>query len=97
MLREARERNAANGLFVVAESLCSMDSDSPDLAGLIAVCRRYDAILILDVAHDLGAVGEDGLGRLGSIPTGSDRPDVVMGSFSKSFAATGGPWPRRSP
>jgi 7-keto-8-aminopelargonate synthetase-like enzyme len=88
-LSRARSRNASNGLFVVAESLYSMDSDSPNLNDMLRLVRKYDAILILDVAHDFGAMGRTGLGLLDTL-TGDDWPDVIMGSFSKTFASNGG-------
>ncbi len=89
-LRRAREQDPANGLFVVAESLYSMDSDSPDLPAMVRLIREFDAILILDIAHDFGAMGLRGLGLLEQLDGTDLAPDVVMGSFSKTFAATGG-------
>lgn len=89
LLRRAREEDAESGLFVVLESLYSMDSDFPDLGAALGLARRYEAVVILDVAHDFGAVGEIGLGLLETLPAGL-RPDVVIGAFSKTFAANGG-------
>lgn len=89
LLKVERERNPGGGLFVVLESLYSMDSDSPDLRAAIRMAREHEAIVILDVAHDFGALGETGLGLLETV-RGEDGPDVIMGSFSKTFAANGG-------
>jgi 7-keto-8-aminopelargonate synthetase-like enzyme len=89
LLAEARAEDAENGVFVILESLYSMDSDSPDLRRALALAREFEAMVILDVAHDLGAMGDQGLGLLETL--GSDSgPDVLMGSFSKTFAANGG-------
>ena len=44
-------------LLVVSESLFSMDGTSPDVAALAALCRRFDALLLLDEAHALGSSG----------------------------------------
>ena len=89
LLRSERAQNADGGIFIVLESLYSMDSDSPDLATVMRMARAHEAIVILDIAHDFGACGSRGLGLLESIA--SDLwPDVIMGSFSKTFAATGG-------
>ena len=88
-LREVRDKKPRNGLFVVIESLYSMDSDSPDLAEAVRLARKYEAIVILDVAHDFGAVGKNGLGLLETVDSVS-QPDIIVGSFSKTFAATGG-------
>lgn len=89
LLRKRREQSPDGGIFVVAESLYSMDADGPDLRELVRLVRNYEAILVLDVAHDFGAMGAMGLGLLGNIDL-SDGPDVIMGSFSKVFASNGG-------
>jgi len=84
-----RARDTANGILVVTEGLFSMDSDTPDIATLQALCHEFNATLLVDVAHDLGALGPDGggciaeQGMLGKI-------DIVMGAFSKTFASNGG-------
>lgn len=88
-LRRIRSREPAAGILVVTETLFSMDSDAPDLAHMQALCRQYDATLLVDVAHDLGAMGPGGLGIAGAqgVLAGID---VLVGSFSKSFASNGG-------
>jgi len=77
-------------VFLIIESLYSMDADSPDLPAVMACARRLGAIVIIDVAHDFGAAGEDGLGLLETVRGSALVPDVIMGSFSKTFAANGG-------
>ena len=89
-LQRARERDPSNGLFVVVESLYSMDSDSPEMPAMIRLLKEFEAILILDVADDFGAMGSRGLGLLESLDGTGLSVDVVVGSFSKTFAATGG-------
>jgi glycine C-acetyltransferase len=66
-----------------------MDSDTPDIAALQALAHEYDAILVVDVAHDLGALGPKGRGHIGA-QNMIGKVDVVMGSFSKTFASNGG-------
>jgi 7-keto-8-aminopelargonate synthetase-like enzyme len=88
LLAAARTAQAERGIFVMIESLYSMDSDSPDLGAMLDLCERYEAISILDVAHDFGSMGATGRGLLDTIP--GRQPDVVLGSFSKTFGANGG-------
>ncbi len=88
LLAKSRSANAKRGIFVLVESLYSMDSDCPDLKALLDLCEQYEAISILDVAHDFGSMGRTGKGLLESVP--GRLPDVVLGSFSKTFAANGG-------
>jgi glycine C-acetyltransferase len=88
-LRRIRERDTANAVLVVTEALFSMDSDTPELAAMQALCHEYDARLLIDVAHDLGNIGADGTGHLG-LQLMLGKVDLVMGSFSKTFATNGG-------
>jgi 7-keto-8-aminopelargonate synthetase-like enzyme len=88
-LRRIRARDTENGILVVTEALFSMDSDTPDIAALQALCREYGARLLVDVAHDLGNIGEDGTGHVG-LQQMLGKVDIVMGAFSKTFATNGG-------
>lgn len=88
-LEDVRARDPHAGILVVTEGLFSMDSDTPDLRKLQALCREYDATLMVDVAHDLGAMGPGGTGAIGGQGLLGEI-DVVMGSFSKTFASNGG-------
>jgi glycine C-acetyltransferase len=88
-LREIRSTDSKAGILVVSEGLFSMDSDTPDIEGLQEACREFDATLLLDVAHDLGELGPGGTGFLG-VQGMLGKVDLVMGSFSKTFASNGG-------
>lgn len=77
------------GILVVTETLFSMDSTVPDIGALQAACRAHGATLLVDIAHDFGAIGRGGRGFLGE--TGMlGKVDLVIGSFSKTFASNGG-------
>lgn len=88
-LSRIRANDAENGILVVTESLFSMHSDTPDLGAMRALCDKYDATLLVDCAHDLGSMGEDGLGHLG-MQKMLDAADIIIGSFSKTFGSNGG-------
>lgn len=88
-LERLRRDKPQAGILVVTETVFSMDSDRPDLASLIDICRRWGATLVVDAAHDLGAFGSTGRGFMeqqGVI----GQADILMGSFSKTFASNGG-------
>jgi 7-keto-8-aminopelargonate synthetase-like enzyme len=89
LLGAIRARDTAHGILVVTEGLFSMDSDTPDLAALQALCHEFGATLLVDVAHDLGAMGPGGGGCIAQQGM-LGRIDLVMGAFSKSFASNGG-------
>lgn len=88
-LRRIRAQDTKNAILVVTESLFSMHADTPDLNGLQEVCREFDATLLVDVAHDFGCIGDTGHGHLG-LQNMLDKVDLVVGSFSKTFASNGG-------
>lgn len=72
--------------WVIVESYYSMDGDGPDLAALREVCDRHSALLIVDEAHALGVFGPEGRGRAAAAGV---QPDVLVGTFGKSFGASG--------
>lgn len=89
LLAKIRAKDTTNGIMVVTEGLFSMDSDTPDLLAMQELCHEYNATLVVDVAHDLGCLGADGRGHIG-IQNMLGKIDIVMGSFSKTFASNGG-------
>lgn len=88
-LEHIRGKDTTNGILVITEGLFSMDSDTPMIAELVALCREFNATLMVDVAHDFGALGPDGRGHIG-MQKMLGEVDIVMGSFSKTFASNGG-------
>ncbi|MET3924311.1 aminotransferase class I/II-fold pyridoxal phosphate-dependent enzyme [Devosia sp. 2618] len=88
-LSRIREEDKNNGILVVTESLYSMHSDTPDLRAIRTLCDQFNAILLVDCAHDLGSVGDDGLGHLG-LQNAMDAVDIIVGSFSKTLGSNGG-------
>ena len=84
-----RAKDSENGILVVTESLFSMDSDTPDIRALEELAHEYGATLVVDVAHDLGNLGPTGRGFI-EMQDMLGKVDVVMGSFSKTFASNGG-------
>jgi 7-keto-8-aminopelargonate synthetase-like enzyme len=88
-LNRIRARDKENGILVVTEGLFSMDSDTPDIGAMQDLCRAFNATLMVDIAHDFGNIGEDGTGHIG-LQQMLGKVDIVMGSFSKTFASNGG-------
>lgn len=84
-----RAQDTQAGILVVTEGLYSMDADVPRLRQFIDLAREYNAILLVDQAHDLGAGGPGGTGQLGAQGLLGEA-DLVMGAFSKTFASNGG-------
>lgn len=61
---ESRLSKVQGKKMIVAESVYSMDGDSPDLDQLMELLITYDAELIIDEAHSFGIAGENGLGMV---------------------------------
>lgn len=74
---------------VVTDAVFSTDGDIAPVAALHAVCRRHDALLLVDEAHALGVVGS-GAGVVADVGIGAE-PDVVRTvTLSKSLGSQGG-------
>lgn len=84
-----RASNSRAGILVVTETLFPTNSTVPDLRTLRTVCLEGGATLVVSVAQDFGAVGNGGLGFLGEQAM-IGQVDIVLGSFSKTFASNGG-------
>ena len=82
----ALKKRAGGRAIVVTESYFSMDADSPDLGRLRALCDQYDAALVVDEAHALGVLGPNGAGLCAAAGI---TPDALVGTFGKSFGASG--------
>jgi glycine C-acetyltransferase len=88
-LKTIRETDAKAAILVITEGLFSMDGDAPNLRELVAISRRYGALVLVDVAHDLGACGPGGTGTIGDQGLLAEV-DIIVGAFSKTFASNGG-------
>ncbi|NIS83434.1 MAG: aminotransferase class I/II-fold pyridoxal phosphate-dependent enzyme [Anaerolineales bacterium] len=76
------------GKLVVVDGVYSMGGDLAPLPEIIPVCQKHGARLMVDDAHSFGVMGG---GRGTSAHFGvTDQVDLIMGTFSKSFASLGG-------
>ena len=76
------------GKLVVVDGVYSMAGDIAPLPEIVAICQRYGARIMVDDAHSMGVLGH---GRGTAAHFGlTDEVDLIMGTFSKSFAAIGG-------
>ena len=89
-LQELLEKHASNfqNVFIVVESVYSMDGDVCPLEAIIQLKKQYGAVLYLDEAHALGVFGEKGLGVAEQLNCISEV-DIIIGTFGKALASVG--------
>jgi 8-amino-7-oxononanoate synthase len=76
------------GKLVVVDGVYSMGGDIAPLPEVVEICKRYGARIMVDDAHGIGVTG---MGRGTAHHFGlTDQVDLIMGTFSKSFASIGG-------
>ncbi len=63
-LRQTQSDNPNSELYIVTESVFSMDGDSPDLEKLAVLSEKYNCFLVIDEAHALGVFGDNGSGLI---------------------------------
>ena len=76
------------GKLLVVDGLFSMEGDIARLPEIIALCKQYEVRLMVDDAHAVGVLG-GGRGTAAHFGV-TDDVDLIMGTFSKSFASIGG-------
>jgi len=75
--------------LIVVDGVFSMEGDLARLPEIVALAEQYNTGIMVDDAHGLGVVGEKGAGTASHFGL-TDKVDVIMGTFSKSFASLGG-------
>ncbi|MDX2136815.1 MAG: aminotransferase class I/II-fold pyridoxal phosphate-dependent enzyme [Chloroflexota bacterium] len=76
------------GKLVVVDGVYSMGGDIAPLPQIVEICKRYGARIMVDDAHGIGVTG-GGHGTAAHYGL-TDQVDLIMGTFSKSFASIGG-------
>lgn len=74
--------------LVIVDGVYSMGGDLAPLPEIVAICKRHGARIMIDDAHGIGVTG-GGRGTAAHFGL-TDEIDLIMGTFSKSFASIGG-------
>lgn len=75
--------------LIVSDSVFSMEGDVANVKEMVALAKKYDASIMIDEAHGIGVFGPGGRGVCHHYGV-ADDVDLIMGTFSKSFASLGG-------
>ena len=77
------------GKLIVTDGVFSMEGDIVKLPRLVEIANEHDAKVLVDDAHSIGVLGNNGRGTAEHYHL-EDKVDLVMGTFSKSLASIGG-------
>jgi len=77
------------GKLIVVDGVFSMEGDLANLPDIVELAKKYNAKTMVDDAHGIGVMGNNGRGTAEYFGV-EDELDLIMGTFSKSFASLGG-------
>jgi 8-amino-7-oxononanoate synthase len=77
------------GKIIVVDGVFSMEGDLAYLPGVVEIAKKYGSRIMVDDAHGVGTMGKNGRGTCEHYDL-MDEIDIIMTTFSKSFASLGG-------
>lgn len=87
--RKLEQHPHDQGALIIVDGVYSMDGFIADVPGLVRVADKFGVVLAIDDAHSIGVLGPNGDGTAAHFGL-KDEVDIVVGTFSKSFASVGG-------
>ncbi|MDH5391927.1 MAG: 8-amino-7-oxononanoate synthase [Gammaproteobacteria bacterium] len=82
-------KNAQQHSMLLTDGVFSMDGDIAPLPELAHACQQYDSYLMLDDAHGMGVLGENGRGCMEHFDLDASAVPVLMGTLGKAFGTAG--------
>ena len=87
--KELKKCNPDSVKLIIVDGVFSMEGDLAPLPEIVRLKEKYNASIMVDEAHGMGVFGRQGRGVCDHFGV-TDQVDVIMGTFSKSFASLGG-------
>jgi 8-amino-7-oxononanoate synthase len=87
--RELQKCKPESVKLIVVDGVFSMEGDLANLPEIVRLKEKYNASIMVDEAHGMGVFGKQGRGVCNHFGL-TDQVDLIMGTFSKSFASIGG-------
>lgn len=81
--------NGNGGRIIIVDGVFSMEGDIVNLPEIVRIAEEFGAGIMVDDAHSVGVLGPGGRGTAEHFGL-EDKVDIIMGTFSKSFASLGG-------
>lgn len=78
------------GIMVATDGVFSMDGDIANIPAIFSLCRKFNALLLIDDAHATGVIGEKGAGTLSYYNINERENIIVTGTLSKAVGTVGG-------
>ena len=88
-LKSLFEKYKGNQFVLMTDGVFSMDGDYAPLLEIADLCNTYKAMLIVDDAHGIGVLGNRGAGLLEELGLSQKQVPLLVGTFGKSFGASG--------
>lgn len=82
-------KSSAQHKLIITDGVFSMDGDVANLPDIVSLAKTYQAWVMVDDAHGLGAIGNSGRGTLEMYGLGVDDVPVLMGTLGKAFGVFG--------
>lgn len=77
-------------IMIVVEGIYSMEGEICNLPEIVRIKKQYKCFLYVDEAHSIGALGPSAKGVCDHFGIPTSDVDILMGTFTKSFASVGG-------
>lgn len=88
-LAQLLQKHRDQKCVVMTDGVFSMDGDCAPLQEIAELCARHKALLVVDDAHGIGAVGKHGGGLLETLQLTQQQVPLMIGTFGKAFGACG--------
>ncbi|MEW8663309.1 MAG: 8-amino-7-oxononanoate synthase [Candidatus Thiodiazotropha sp.] len=88
-LEQQLARSDGGQALIATDGVFSMDGDLAPMPELVALARKHQAWLMVDDAHGLGVLGQEGGGILSHFGLGVDDVEILMGTLGKGFGTYG--------
>jgi 8-amino-7-oxononanoate synthase len=88
LLKNSR-RGKYRNKWIISDGVFSMEGNLAQIDRIVELAEEYDARVIIDDAHGIGHLGKGGRGSVSYFDL-IDKVDIIVGTFSKSFASIGG-------